>query len=112
MAGYVLGRALGRLVSGCPLAGACSEANPVLLAVPLAILGMGAGSTLVASRVGEWWEGVLVWGAGIAWMLVLVVAVGWLGIESRAGRFVALAWMLAALATAVATWRRALPSEE
>lgn len=107
VAGYGIGRALGRLVSDCPLSGPCSEANPVLLAVPLAILGMGVGSTVAAARLSEWWEGILVWGAGIAWMLVLVVAIGWLGVDSQPGRILGLAWLLAALAMAVAIWRRA-----
>ncbi len=106
VAGYAVGRGLGRIVSGCPLAGACVDATPVLLAWPLAILGMGAGSTFAASRVGEWWQGMLVWAVGIVSLLVFVVVIGWLGSDSAAGLVIALTWLVAALAVAGAAWRR------
>jgi hypothetical protein len=104
VAGYLLGRALGYVLSGCPLSGPCRDATPVLLSLPAAILGMGAGSTLAASRVSRWWEGVAVWVVGLLAMLILVMLVGWLGSDSLAGRLLGLGWLLAAIGLAVVTW--------
>jgi hypothetical protein len=104
VAGYLLGRAMGRVLAGCALVGSCDETVPVLMAVPVSILGMGVGSTLAASRVRLWWQGIAVWVAGIASMSVLVVLVGSLGIESGAGKLISLGWLLAAVFVALATW--------
>jgi len=103
VAGYAVGRALGRLLSGCPVSGPCDEAGPVLLAIPASLLGFGVGSALAATRVSRWWEGVAVLGVGIAWLFAFVVLVGWLGIESLAGRLVSVAWLLAATGVALLT---------
>ena len=104
VAGYLLGRVLGYLLSGCPLSGPCRHAIPVLLGLLAAILGMGAGSTLAATRVSHWWEGVAVWVVGLLAMLMLVVLVGWLGSDSLAGRLLSLVWLAAAISLAMATW--------
>jgi hypothetical protein len=104
VAGYLLGRGVGRVLAGCALAGSCGETVPVLIAVPTSILGMGVGSTLAASRVKFWWQGIVVWLAGIASMSVLVVLVGTLGIESGSGKLVSVGWLLAAVCLALATW--------
>ena len=96
VAGYAVGRLVGRVLSGCPFSGPCDEALPVLLVIPTSVIGFGVGSALAAVRVGSWWEGVLVWGAGIVSLFSFVVLIGWLGIDSRAGRFVSLFWLLAA----------------
>ncbi len=105
VAGYLCGSALGRVLGGCPLSGECDVALPVFLALPVAIVGMGAANTLAAARVRYWWEGVAVWGVGIAAMTLLVIAVGWLGSETIVGRLVALLWLIAAVGLAVVTWR-------
>ncbi|KPK82580.1 MAG: hypothetical protein AMS25_01605 [Gemmatimonas sp. SM23_52] len=104
VAGYLLGRALGYLLSGCPLSGPCRHAIPVLLGLPVAILGMGAGSTLAATRVSHWWEGIAVWIVGLLAMLMLVMLVGWLGSDSLAGQLLGLVWLVAAIGLAIATW--------
>jgi uncharacterized membrane protein AbrB (regulator of aidB expression) len=104
VAGYLLGRALGYLLTGCPLIGPCRDATPVLLGLPAAILGMGAGSTLAATRVSRWWEGIVVWVVGLLAMLLLVVLVGWLRSDSLAGRLLGLVWLAAAIGLAIATW--------
>ncbi|NIR45669.1 MAG: DUF2207 domain-containing protein [Gemmatimonadetes bacterium] len=106
MLGHLAGRGLGRAAVGCPLLGGCSEPAPILLAIPLAILGMAVAAGLTASRVRRWWEGVAVFAVGIASMLVLVISVGVLGAGRTAGRGLALGWLLVAVAVAVATWRR------
>ncbi len=103
VAGYAVGRALGRLWSGCPVSGPCDEAAPVLLAIPTSLLGLGVGSTLAAMRVARWWEGVAVLSVGVAWLFAFIVLVGWLGVESLAGRLVSVAWLLAATAVTLFT---------
>jgi hypothetical protein len=105
--GYLAGRGLGRAVGGCPLLGSCDEPIPILFAIPVAILGMGAGAALAASRVRRWWEGVVVFAAGIAAMLVLVALIGLLGVDGPVARGLAVGWLLAAAAVIAATGRRA-----
>ncbi len=106
VAGYLFGGALGRLLGGCPLRGDCGVALPIILALAVAIVGMGAANTLAAVRVRYWWEGVAVWAVGIAAVLILVVAVGMLGTGSLPGRLVGLGWLLAAVALGFACWPR------
>jgi len=101
VAGYAVGRLRGRVLSGCPLSGPCGEALPVLLVIPTSVIGFGVGGALAAARVNCWWEGVLVWGAGIVSLFSFVVLIGWLGVDSRAGRFVSLFWLLAAAVLAL-----------
>lgn len=101
--GYLLGRAVGRAVSGCPWLGPCNDAVPTLLAIPTAVVGMGVGGGLAASRVGGWIEGLFVWTVGIFSMLTLVVAVGLLGVDSLPGRILPIGWLLAAVGSAAAT---------
>lgn len=110
--GYLFGVAVGRLLGGCPLRGDCGVALPIFLSLPTAIIGMGAANTLAAARVRYWWEGVAVWAVGIAAVLVLVVAVGVLGTGSAGGRLVGLAWLLAAVVMALASWPRGSVSNE
>ncbi len=98
-----MGRALGRLLSGCPVSGPCDEAAPVLLAIPTSLLGFGVGSALAAMRMARWWEGVVVLSAAVAWLFAFVVLVGWLGVGSLAGRLVSVGWLLAATAVALFT---------
>jgi hypothetical protein len=104
VAGYLIGRTLGYLLTGCPLIGPCRHATPVLLGLLAAILTMGAGSTLAATRVSRWWEGIVVWVVGLLAMLMLVVLVGWLRSDSLAGRLLGLVWLAAAIGLAIATW--------
>jgi hypothetical protein len=99
VAGYLAGLMFGRLL------GACGEATPVLLAIPAAILGMGAGSTLAAVRVRRWGEGVVVWLGGIVAMTGLVTAIGLLGVDSLIGRALAVGWLVAAAGLAIASIR-------
>lgn len=104
VAGYLLGRALGWVLSGCSFTGPCRDATPVLLSLPAAILGMGAGTTLAATRVRRWWEGIAVWVVGLLAMLMLVVLVGWLDTSSLPGRLLGLGWLVAAIGLAIVTW--------
>ena len=106
VAGYVFGRALGNVVAGCPLFGACNELLPVLIAIVIATIGMGVGCTLAAARVGLWWEGVTVWGAGISAMLALVVVIGGLGHGTTIAQLLALAWLIAGAIVMFAGSRR------
>lgn len=112
VAGHLVGGALGRLLGGCPLRGDCGVALPIILALTAALIGMGAANTLAVTRVRYWWEGVAVWAVGIAAVLVLVVAVGVLGTGSAGGRLVGLAWLLAAVVMALASWPRGSVSNE
>ncbi len=105
VAGYLVGLMFGRLLGDCPLLGACAEATPVLVAIPVAILGMGAGSTLAAVRVRRWGEGVIVWLGGIVAMTGLVSVIGLLGSESLIGRALAVGWLVAAAGLAIASIR-------
>jgi hypothetical protein len=90
VAGYAAGRLLGRVMSGCPISGPCDESVLVLLVIPTSVVGFGVGSILASARVSHWWEGVAVWGVGIASLICFVVLVGWLGIDNPAGRLVSL----------------------
>jgi len=101
VAGYLAGRTLGRVVSGCPLSGLCAEATPILLTLLSSIVGMGVASMLVATRVRLWWEGVVVWAVGILATFSLLVLVGTLGTDSLPGRVVSVAWLMAAIAVTV-----------
>jgi hypothetical protein len=101
--GFVAGYAVGRLLGGCSISGPCDEVVPVLLVIPTSIVGFGAGSALAAMRVGRWWEGVAVLGMGVAWLVGFVILVGWLGIDSLAGRLVSVVWLLTASALALFT---------
>ncbi len=112
VAGYLAGRAVGRLVSGCPLAGPCERALPLLTTVVAAILGLGIGGTLAALRVRLWWEAVVVWAAAIVATLGLLVVVGALGSDGWPGRLVALGWFTAAVGTAVSVGRPSTVSED
>lgn len=103
VAGYLLGRVLGRLVGGCALTSACDDAGPVLLTIPTSIVGMGTGSILAATRVSRWWEGIAVLGVGLVSALGLVVLIGWSGADSLAGRMLALGWLVAAVGMALLT---------
>jgi len=105
VAGYLAGRALGRVVSGCPLSGLCAEATPILWTLLSSIVGMGVASMLVATRVRLWWEGVVVWAGGILATFCLLVSVGTLGTDSLPGRIVLVTWLLAAIAVAVVSGR-------
>ena len=105
VAGYAVGRLLGRLLGGCPLSGPCDEAMPVLLVIPTSVVGFGVASALAAMRVSYWWEGVAVLGVGVASLVCFVILVGWLGIDSPAGRLVSVVWLLAALILALFTRR-------
>lgn len=106
VAGYLLGRVLGNVVTGCPPFGPCDQLLPILIAIPAATIGMGAGCALAAARVGKWWEGVAVWAVGILAMLFLVVSVGWLGRGSAAGRALALGWLAAGALIGIVGRRR------
>ncbi len=101
VAGYAVGRLLGRVLSGCPFSGPCDEALPVLLVIPTSVVGFGVGSALAAARVSCWWEGLLVWVAGIVSLFSFVVLIGWLGIDSRAGRLLSVCWLLVAAVLAL-----------
>ncbi len=97
VAGYLVGRWFGVLLSGCPLRGSCDNAAPVLLAIPTSLIGMGFGCTLASARVRVWWQGVVVWSAGILSMILLVVLVGWLGVDTSSARLVGVGWLLLAV---------------
>ena len=104
--GYLLGRSLGVLVSGCPLWGPCDELLSVLVAIPTSIIGMGLGCTLASMRVRRWLEGVGVWGGGIGATIVMLSLFGWLGSDSPQGRTLALTWALAAIGWSMVYWLR------
>ncbi len=104
--GHLAGRGLGHLAVGCPLLRGCGEPAPILMAIPVAILGMGMAAGVAASRVRRWWEGVAVLAVGIASTLVMVVLVGMCGAAGTCGRGLALGWLLVAVGVAVATLRR------
>ena len=112
VAGYLVGRAAGRLVSGCLFAGPCDRALPVLTAVLASIVGLGLGSTLAALRVRFWWEAVVVWTAAILATLGLLVVVGAFGSDSWPGRLVALGWFFAAVGAAFFVGRPPMVSED
>lgn len=97
VAGYLVGRSLGALLSGCPLRGSCDGATPVLFAIPTSLIGMALGCTLASARVRLWWQGVVVWSAGILSMILLVALVGWLGADTSSARLVAVGWLLLAV---------------
>jgi len=112
VAGYLVGRAAGRLVSGCPFAGPCDRALPVLTTVLASIVGLGLGSTLAALRVRFWWEAVVVWAAAILAALGLLIVVGAFGSDSWPGRLVAIGWCLAAVGAAFFVSRPPMVSED
>jgi len=112
VAGYLVGRAVGRLVSGCPLAGPCDRGLPVLATVAASILGLGIGGTLATTRVRYWWEAIVVWMAAILATFLLLVVVGTLGSESWPGILVALGWFTAAVGAALKVGRPPMVSED
>jgi hypothetical protein len=112
VAGYLVGRAAGRLVSGCAFAGPCDRALPVLTTVVASIVGLGFGGTLATTRVQFWWEAIVVWVAAISATFGLLIVVGAFGSGSWPGRMVALGWFLAAVGAALYVGRPPMVSED
>jgi hypothetical protein len=111
--GYLGGRAVARIIGDCPVVGFCGDFAPVLVGLVSAVLGMGVGNTLASLRVRYWWEGVVVWAAGIVASLVLVTLVGSTGATSVPGLLVVAVWLTVALVLAFASLRpRGRPNTE
>ena len=100
VAGYLVGRVLGRWVSGCPFAGPCDRGFPVLATLLFSIVGLGVGGAMATLRVRAWWEAIVVWASAIVATGGLLVIVGALGTGGWPGRLVALGWLLAAVGSA------------
>ncbi len=103
--GYLGGQAIGRALVGCALTGPCLDATRYLLAPVIAILGMGAGCALASLRVRLWWEGVVVWFAGVGSTLTLVMVVGLLGVRRPVTQALALGWLMASIVSGIVAWR-------